>query len=95
MVCVGRPVLTPPAGGRVVGYSSIDQESYFTISRHGVTQVLEKAAEFVPLDEWQRDYVMFLKLRKVGSFTPRSSAVVVIQGKGDYGDCDLKSHFVV
>ena len=46
-------------------YSAIDPEEYFTISQHGVTHVLNKEADFVPLAEWERDYVMFQKLAKV------------------------------
>ena len=51
--------------GRVAPYSAVDPEEYFTISRQGVTHVLNKEADFVPLPEWERDYLMFQKLAKV------------------------------
>ena len=50
---------------RVAPYSAIDPEEYFTISKHGVTHVLNKEADFVPLVEWERDYIMFQKLARV------------------------------
>ena len=46
-------------------YPAIDPEEYFTISKHGVTHVLNKEADFEPLADWERDYIMFQKLAKV------------------------------
>ncbi|KAF0301061.1 Dynein heavy chain 6, axonemal [Amphibalanus amphitrite] len=53
---------------KVAPYSAIDPEEYFTISKHGVTHVLNKEADFVPLPEWERDYIMFQKLARIRTF---------------------------
>eukprot|EP00954_Amorphochlora_amoebiformis_P027256 1384336-Amorphochlora_amoeboformis.AAC.2 len=53
---------------RVVKHDKVDQTNYFTMSRRGVTHFYHGATDFISLEQWQREYHLFTKLKDITFF---------------------------
>ncbi|KAL0246019.1 hypothetical protein GEMRC1_007235 [Eukaryota sp. GEM-RC1] len=62
-----------PYNLRIVHYSDIPSDSYFTISKKGVTQFTSMETEFVDLDTWIRQRRIFSELLKIPLFAKCTS----------------------
>lgn len=50
---------------RIVPYELIDKDDFLTISTHGVTHHMEGSTYFTPLNEWEKNYDLYLNIMKV------------------------------
>ena len=48
----------------VVDHSKIVGEDYYTLSCSGITHFLGSSSDFTPLEQWEREYLLFNKMRK-------------------------------
>lgn len=50
---------------RIVPFEEIDKKNFLTVSTHGVMTHSPGEIIFTSLDDWERDYDFFCKLRQV------------------------------
>ncbi|KNC55366.1 dynein heavy chain [Thecamonas trahens ATCC 50062] len=52
----------------IVSHAGIDSSDYFTLSSSGVTHFVEGVAEFVPLVQWLREYLLYSRIKRIPIF---------------------------
>jgi len=53
----------------IVDYSTTKSQEYYTLSRSGITRFQESDSDFTPLDQWEREYALFNKMRGIPFFS--------------------------
>ena len=48
----------------VVDYADLNEEDYYTLSTTGITHFLGTSSDFTPLAQWEREYLLFNKMRR-------------------------------
>ena len=55
-------VIYKPYDLKVVPHADVDPSHFYTMSAQGVTHVLGGVAEFVPLERFEREFLIFTKV---------------------------------
>ena len=53
----------------VVDHSEISPVDYYTLSCSGITHFLGSSSDFTPLEQWEREYLLFGRMRKIPFFS--------------------------
>lgn len=53
---------------RIVKHDHKDSRNYFTMSKRGVTHFYNGATEFTPLEQWEREYFLFVEIKQIKFF---------------------------
>ncbi|KAM9449861.1 dynein axonemal heavy chain 6-like [Clarias gariepinus] len=53
---------------RLVPYAALNKTNYYTISAHGVTHYSNDVVDFVPLERWEQEYLLYQQLLLIPTF---------------------------
>ena len=57
-----------PYNLKIVSHAEADHDDFYTLSRAGVTHIVNGVAEFTPLDQWEQEYQLFGKVIQIPLF---------------------------
>eukprot|EP01135_Chromosphaera_perkinsii_P001002 Nk52_evm16s156 gene=Nk52_evmTU16s156 len=63
-----NPTHFNPYSLRIIPYSEVDMNDYYTLSQKGVSNFLNGVPDFTPLSQWLREKEIFTKIMKMGLF---------------------------